>query len=405
MSTETDSNLCFVLMPMEDEFVQLYEEVIKPTVMGLGLMCYYARELFGARPVMQDVWDYCAKARVVIAELTGQNPNVYYEAGYAHAFDAEKVVFITQSMEEVTFDIRHFRCIVYSTLPRDLRDFRRQLTKNIEAVLAEQPRPAQATGVGASGSDRAGRVAEDMELRHATVVLPPALGSVELLLIHRGEFNMGGWQHHRVFLRDFYIGKYPITNAQYKRYTEATGQESPAHWSGRVIPGRKDSHPVVHVSWDDAQGYGRWLAREIGELFRLPTEAEWEKAAQGSQRRTYPWGDEFDQSVCNSVASGVGDTSPVGSYSPGGDSPYGVADMAGNVWEWTNSLFMPYPYDSTDGRESADAEGERVLRGGCFSSQREEVACAYRHVHNEPTARGKEMGFRVAAPLGAAQEK
>jgi len=354
---------------------------------------------------MQDVWDYCAKARVVIAELTGQNPNVYYEAGYAHAFDAEKVVFITQSMEEVTFDIRHFRCIVYSTLPRDLRDFRRQLTKNIEAVLAEQPRPAQATGVGASGSDRAGRVAEDMAFRHAGVILPPLLGSVELLLIPRGEFNMGGWEHHRTSVDDFYIGKYPVTNAQYKHFTEATGQESPAHWSGRVIPGGKDNHPVVHVSWHDAQAYCHWLAREIGEVFRLPTEAEWEKSAQGTQRRAYPWGDEFDQSMCNSMGSGVGDTTPVGSYSPGSDSPYGVADMAGNVWEWTNSLLKPYPYSSDDGRESPEAEGERVLRGGCFNNGPEEVKCAYRHVHNDPGKRGKDMGFRVAATRGAAQER
>lgn len=404
MSTETDSSLCFVLMPMEDEFVQLYEEVIKPTVMGLGLMCYYAGELFGARPVMQDVWDYCAKARVVIAELTRQNPNVYYEAGYAHAFDAEKVVFITQSMEEVTFDIRHFRCIEYSTLPRGLRDLRRKLSKNIEAVLAEEPRPARVTGVGESEGDGPGSICEAMELGRPSVILPQLLGSVELVLIPGGVFNMGGWQQDDVSVDSYYIGKYPTTNAQYKHFSDATAHQSPAHWSGRVLPAGKENHPVVHVSWHDSVAYCTWLAKETGCVSRLPTEAEWEKAAQGNRRRMYPWGDDLDQEKCNSMGSGIGDTTQVGNYSPGGDSPYGVCDMAGNVWEWTSSLFKPYPYRRDDGREAPDADGERVLRGGCFDSGDEEVACAYRHVHNDPVKRGKVMGFRVAATLGPADE-
>jgi len=389
-------------MPMRDEFEELYEDVIKPTVQQAGLNCEYAGDILGPGIIMEDIWDRVERARLIIADLTGRNPNVFYEVGYAHSLDRQKVILLSQDVEDVPFDLRAFRCIKYRLGPRGPKELGDKLSKTISAVLAEEPRPAQVTGVGASGRDRAGQVAEDMAFRHAGVILPPVLGSVELLLIPRGEFNMGGWEHHRISVDDFYIGKYPVTNAQYKHFTEATGQESPAHWSGRVIPGGKDNHPVVHVSWHDAQAYCHWLAREIGEVFRLPTEAEWEKSAQGTQRRAYPWGDEFDQSMCNSMGSDVGDTTPVGSYSPGSDSPYGVADMAGNVWEWTNSLLKPYPYSSDDGRESPAAEGERVLRGGCFNNGPGEVKCAYRHVHNDPGKRGKDMGFRVAASQGMA---
>ena len=139
MSLDLDPNLCFVLMPMTDKFKKMYNHVIKPMVTELELDCLYAGEIFGARPIMADVWQYCAKARVVIAELTGANPNVYYEAGYSHAFDSEKVIFITQQMDEVTFDVRHFRCIEYDPHPGDVDQFQAALKDNISAVLAKPP--------------------------------------------------------------------------------------------------------------------------------------------------------------------------------------------------------------------------------------------------------------------------
>ena len=111
----------------------------------------------------------------------------------------------------------------------------------------------------------------------------------------------------------------------------ATGHEPPSHWGGKAPPDELRDHPVVYVSWRDCVAYAEWAG------VRLLTEQEWEKAARGIDGRVYPWGDEFDSARCNTYESGIGATTPVGRYSPGGDSPCGCADMAGNVWEWTAS--------------------------------------------------------------------
>jgi len=196
----------------------------------------------------------------------------------------------------------------------------------------------------------------------------------------------------------FRISRYPVVNADYQAFVRDTGREPPPHWDGERYPEGRGDHPVVNVSWQDASFYCRWLSDKTGRAYRLPTEAEWEKAARGTDGRVFPWGNEWDETRLNSFSGGPGDTTPVGQYSPHGDSPYGVADMAGNVMEWTHSQFRDYPYDPEDGREDPEGEDSRVLRGGSFGSVSRLVRCAFRD-WDSPTYRLTGIGFRLVVDV------
>jgi len=175
----------------------------------------------------------------------------------------------------------------------------------------------------------------------------------------------------------FLISRTLVTNAEYARFVATTGHRPPRHWNGKTPPDKLWDHPVVNVSWEDAVAYAEWAGG------RLPTEQEWEKAARGIDGRVYPWGDEFDPARCNARESGIGTTTPVGHYSPGGDSPCGCADMSGNVWEWTAGEYEP-------------GGGYRVLRGGAFDDGDWSVRCAARYGYS-PGYRYRHCGFRLAA--------
>lgn len=238
---------------------------------------------------------------------------------------------------------------------------------------------------------------------------------LDLVRIPAGEFLMGSVaardEHaredelppHRVHVPEFHIGQYPVTNLQYQAFVKVTGYQAPECWeSGRVPFGRRN-HPVTCVWWTDALVFCAWLSEETGQSFRLPTEAEWEKAARGTDGRVWPWGDEPpDKSRCN-FGRHVGDTTPIGRYSPQGDSPYGCADMAGNVAEWCQTLYYPYPYRAGDGREEESGKGVRILRGGSWWHGIREARCAFRRYGTLPGYGGRSGGFRVArGPLEGA---
>ena len=139
---------------------------------------------------------------------------------------------------------------------------------------------------------------------------------------------------HEVTLPAFEIGRYPVTNAQYTEFVRATRHEAPNYWREGRVPEELAGHPVVNVTWRDAMAYVAWLGERTGKPYRLPTEAEWEKAARGDDGRLWPWGNDWDAGRANCRPAGPGATTLVGAYSPDGDSPCGAADMAGNVWEW-----------------------------------------------------------------------
>ena len=204
----------------------------------------------------------------------------------------------------------------------------------------------------------------------------------EMVFLPGGTFTMGSDSDndgestkpaHQVTVASFFIDRWLVTNAEYKRFIDATGHPVPNYdvpWCDtrgynwdvetRTFPAGKDEHPVVLVTWEDALAYATWANK------RLPTEAEWEYAARGMQARRYPWGDEFLPNRCNTAEAQLGGTSPVGMFSPQGDTPEGVVDLVGNVWEWTSSLFLPYPYRADDGRENPASGKWRVLRGASW---------------------------------------
>jgi formylglycine-generating enzyme required for sulfatase activity len=200
----------------------------------------------------------------------------------------------------------------------------------------------------------------------------------EMCLVPAGDFLMGSKSgsederpSHRVEQSlAFWMDTYPVTNAEYARFVAETGCKTPAHWPEGNCPTELADYPVVHVSWEDAAAYARWAGK------RLPTEAEWEKAARGSDGRAWPWGDTFEPSRANTWESQRGGSSPVGAYSPQGDSPYRLADMAGNVWEWTADWYQAYPGSSY----ASDRFGEqyKVLRGGSWGYPGGFARCAAR---------------------------
>jgi toxoflavin biosynthesis protein ToxD len=198
-------------------------------------------------------------------------------------------------------------------------------------------------------------------------------------------------------LPEFYIGKYEVTNRQYAVFVKATGHRAP-YSSNDTVAGGKENDPVVYVSWDDAVQFAEWLSDQTGLDFRLPSEAEWEKACRGTDGRLYPWGNGAPDADKANYHGSINHTTQVGSYSPQGDSPYGLADMAGNVWEWTSSLFTSYPYSAVDGREDMEAVGRRVMRGGAFYwGDEDSVRCAERDEKWMvlPTFMDDDVGFRL----------
>ena len=195
---------------------------------------------------------------------------------------------------------------------------------------------------------------------------------------------------HIVDLPAFELSRTPVTNAEYARFVSETGAAAPAHWAAGSPSGELGDHPVTFVDWFAARDFCAWAGG------RLPTEAEWEKGARGTDGRLYPWGATEDVARAK-VAAGMkqGATAPVGAHA-GGASPYGLLDMAGNVWEWVSSGYRPYPYDPADGRESPAGPEERVLRGGSFASPGLSFArCAMRS-RSRPERRQSHIGFRVA---------
>lgn len=196
-------------------------------------------------------------------------------------------------------------------------------------------------------------------------------------------------------LPTFYISRYPITNLNYKTFVNEAGHAEPSHWNSVTILETKGNHPVVNVSFDDAQAFCNWLSQKSDQSFRLPTEEEWEKAARGDKdMRQYPWGDEWANYRCNSKEGGRLGTSAVTEHEKSQENVYGLADLVGNVWEWTTSEYKAYP--DSNYTSSKYGKGYRVVRGGSFQNDESVCRVSQRGSYPVGTVRNY-LGFRVVA--------
>jgi serine/threonine-protein kinase len=230
------------------------------------------------------------------------------------------------------------------------------------------------------------------------ITLTPSV-EIELVRVPAGYFIMGRpitdtsaavddrSPQPRINLDTFLIGKYEITNGQFEPFA----RKNLPDWE---LPEGTDNQPVTNVTWDEARLFCAWLSQMSGRKVQLPSEAQWEKAARGTDGRQYPWGNQVPDGGRANYSSALDDTAPVGSHSPQGDSVYDAADMAGNAAEWTSSLFMPYPYNASDGREVPDSRAQRVVRGGGFSDVPADLRTTVRVVR-PPENRDPSIGFRI----------
>jgi formylglycine-generating enzyme required for sulfatase activity len=224
---------------------------------------------------------------------------------------------------------------------------------------------------------------------------------------------------HQCVIHQFAISRYPVTGTQYEAFVQAAGYTEQRYWTEDGWkqkerfrwempeqyggPFNLPNHPAVGVSWHEAMAYCRWLTevfRASGKItecqeIRLPSEAEWEKAARGQDNRAYPWGDAVDPELANCEDTGIGTISAVGCFQ-GGISPYGVEDMSGNMWEWTRSMPQKYPYnvDVECESDTIDDEIYRVVRGGAFDVNYRDVRCSTR-LATLSYNRDRTIGFRV----------
>ena len=236
----------------------------------------------------------------------------------------------------------------------------------------------------------------------------------DMVTVPAGPFTMGRDDGplderpaHAVTLPEFAIDRLPVTNAQFAAFLNAVGSTNKQgerlfdiddpdarihRRQGKWVADQGyESHPVVEMPWAGARDYCAWRGK------RLPTEAEWEKAARGTDRRRYPWGNEVPDRSRARFGSAYNETMPV-DRSPAGASPYGALDMAGNAWEWVSSAYRAYPYRADDGREDSSAGPVRGTRGGGHDSPPEEITTTQRgrNLSRNPASGHHNIGFRCA---------
>lgn len=292
----------------------------------------------------------------------------------------------------------------------------------VATAVKASPIPAVKTAAPGATKPVAQAPAPPPRVEHKKIVISPMVKAgerqkypkfsnsigMQMLLVTSGHFEMGSEEPDSqvneqpitpVTLSCFYIGRHPVTNAQYELF-------DPAH-SAKRAPWADDNHPVIYVTALEAEAFCKWLSQKDGKRYRLPTEPEWEYAARGEDGRTFPWGEGMRSGdMANfadartqfpwkdaSINDGFAETSPVGNY-PRGASPFGIDDMAGNVFEWCQDWMFPYGGKELVNPKVTKTGTNRIFRGGSWRSRLSSLRAAARN-SNLPTYQSADVGFRV----------
>lgn len=341
---------------------------------------------------IQNGLDTCEVMIVVISPEAMASVNV--EDEWQYFFDEHKPVIpvLWRPTDRIHFQLRRIQYIKFHE---------REFVAAFDLLRLELQRQGFSGGA-VQGQIYANQSGDPEALPRVEDVLPPPFAWCDIPA-GRVTLEAGGYLRETTTfdVPEFAITKYPITNAQYKVFVSAKdGYADPQWWdySGDASQWRKanprpqatafpvDDHPRTNVSWYDAVAFCRWLTAKTGQQIALPTAQQWQRAAQGDDGRTYPWGNEFDVNKANTRESGIERTTPVTQY-PRGASPFGVLDMSGNVWEWCLTAWYIE-------KTALDSIGGRCLRGGSWSDYRGSARLSFRN-RNNPNEWGSHVGFRM----------
>lgn len=446
------NNLCFVLMPFAEEYKEIYDGVIKPTMNKLKIECLRADDIKTPGAIIGQIWEYIQKAEFIISDITGKNPNVFYELALCDML-WKRVILISQEKESIPFDIQHLRIIHYT----QTIEGGQKLSNEIYCAINEfrkEPEILEATNISFEELDlirnsvklekkledyekfisevkiRLGlRITDDdnhaierlinlqtayiekfdiknqfqitynLEALETQKPIKEIVSNTDkkiMVIIPSGEFLSSKKCKKDIIEYDFYIDKFPVTNSEYWKFIDETDYmfEHGLKGSGNllrimVLSKTKPNNPISNITWYDAFAYAAWAGK------RLPTSKEWEKSARGNDGRIYPWGNRFDKNKCNSKESGFDSITPVDKYK-NGISPFGCYDMVGNVFEWVNDW-------ASNPRFSKTPNSEKINRGASYNRYKIHTNCT--HLESDPPDYTMiDVGFRCALSIKSLED-
>jgi formylglycine-generating enzyme required for sulfatase activity len=334
------------------------------------------------------------KATVEQIEFTGKNDTVTAQVQLNNQEGVANVVFKSSQIE--------VRTRAGQNLVLDPAQVQQLATNTVPSALTSGSVSTRLSGTSSTAMSQ--RVFSNKGLLFTDVLSDSSAGP-EMIVIPAGVYQMGSAEtvtqrdadevlHSVTISRPFAIGRYEITFAEYDRFAEASGREKPydQDWG-------RDRHPVVNISWYDADAYAQWLSEQTGRHYRLPTEAEWEYAARAGSSTVYWWGDTFEQNmiVCKDCSEqwDKREAAPVGLLAANG---FGLYDVLGNVWEWTCSVYDEH-FNGAELRCAGTGDDTlRVIRGGSYLNQADRIHTADRDTFS-PADHNELVGFRLARDL------